>query len=563
MQRSADSMVLIFDQNGHIKDKYGPDLFPEMDPGNSIFECFPLLKENLPIDDKGTVTFNSSCELQCFPLMVQNHPGYIAVINRSNQYELDAGQAEELNLYRLLFNLPYEGSLLIDQNGIIRLANSAFCKYLDYKPEELIGHRIDEFKIDPNLMTIISSRRPDILAFYPNPKLLASRQPVMENGKVIGAYGRYVALDVKCIQKNILDLDEYIDIISRLDTRDIMLNVTQFLAELNSYRDEFNRLNASCAGVDRIKGSSSVMAALRETILWISGSPSSVLITGESGTGKELFAQAIHFHGDRSQGRFVKVNCAAIPESLLESELFGYVDGSFTGARKGGKMGKFELANHGTIFLDEIGDMPLIMQAKLLRVLQEKEIERIGDDHTIPVDVRIISATNKDLKWMINQGTFRPDLYYRLNVVNLHIPALRERKEDIPPLVYHFLEELNRKLGLNIRGIEAEAMDLLLHYDWPGNVRELLNVLETSMNFCRQPSLSVEALPFFLRQNRSDSHSVGCNLKTSLLDAEKERIKSALRSSSGNRQQAAALLGVSRTTLYRLMKKHHIIYSSS
>lgn len=552
-------MVLIIDQDGHIEAKYGPDLVPEMDPGNSVFSCFPLLKENMPVDDKGTVTLNSSCELQCFPLRAQNHPGYIAVVNRSDHNKLDADQTEELNLYRLLFNLPYEGSLLIDHDGIIRLANGAFCRYLDYKPEDLIGHRIDEFKIDPNLMTIISSHRPDILAFYPNPKLLASRQPVMENGQVIGAYGRYVALDVKCIQRNILDLDEYIDIISRLDTRDIMLNVTQFLAELNSYRDEFNRLNTSCAGVERIKGSSSVMAALRETILWISSSPSSVLITGESGTGKELFAQAIHFHGDRSQGRFVKVNCAAIPESLLESELFGYVDGSFTGARKGGKMGKFELANHGTIFLDEIGDMPLIMQAKLLRVLQEKEIERIGDDHTIPVDVRIISATNKDLKWMINQGTFRPDLYYRLNVVNLHIPSLRERKEDIPPLVFHFLEELNRKLGLNIRGIDAEAIDLLLHYDWPGNVRELLNVLETSMNFCRLPSLGIEALPFFLRQNRSHTHALGCNLKTSLLDAEKDRIKTALRSSSGNRQQAAALLGVSRTTLYRLMKKHHII----
>lgn len=439
------------------------------------------------------------------------------------------------------------------------MANDAFCKYLNFTPEELVGHHINDFKIDPGLITTIKERRTDLLAFYPNPKLLASRQPVVKDGVIIGAYARYAAIDIKCIQKNILDADEYVDIISRLETRDIMLNVNQFLAELNSYMDEFNRLNTSYVGVDRIKGVSNIIAALRESILWIAGSPSSVLISGESGTGKELFAQAIHFHGDRANCRFVKVNCAAIPENLLESELFGYVDGAFTGARKGGKMGKFELANHGTIFLDEIGDMPLTMQAKLLRVLQEKEIERIGDDRTIPVDVRIISATNKDLKWMINHGQFRPDLYYRLNVVNLHVPSLRERKEDIPVLACHFLEGLNKKLNLNIRSIDQEAMTLLIEYDWPGNVRELLNVLETAMNFCRLPTLGVDALPFFLRQRRTSNQLNEYSLKTGLLAAEQERLHSALKNSRGNRQQAADTLGVSRTTLYRLMKKHHLI----
>lgn len=320
------------------------------------------------------------------------------------------------------------------------------------------------------------------------------------------------------------------------------------------------RADISQAIMGKIIGSSQIMWELRETLLGIAASPSSVLITGESGTGKELFAQAIHYCGHRAKGPFVKVNCAAIPENLLESELFGYVDGAFTGARKGGRTGKFELANRGTIFLDEIGDMPLTMQAKLLRVLQEKEIERIGDEHITTVDVRIISATNKNLAALITQNFFRLDLYYRLNVVNLHIPSLRERKEDIPLLASHFVKELNRKLGLQIRGIDDKAMALLMQYNWPGNVRELSNVLETAMNFCRSPLLQPESLSSILRQQQPVLYEINeLSLKTGLMATEHEQILTALKTSRGNRQQAAKMLGVSRTTLYRLMKKHRLI----
>ena len=292
----------------------------------------------------------------------------------------------------------------------------------------------------------------------------------------------------------------------------------------------------------------------------IAASPSSVLITGESGTGKELFAQAIHYCSKRAKGPFIKLNCAAIPESLLESELFGYVEGAFTGARRGGRTGKFELANQGTMFLDEIGDMPLTMQAKLLRVVQEKEIERIGDDRPTAIDVRIISATNKDLSALISQNRFRLDLYYRLNVVNLHIPALRERKEDIPLLTSHFIQELNRKLGRQIRDVDEAAMSLLMQYHWPGNVRELINVLEKTMNFCHSPVLRPEHLATYLRQQTSVPYETSkLSLKTGLLATEYEQIRAALKASRGKRQQAAKILGVSRTTLYRLMKKHQMI----
>lgn len=312
--------------------------------------------------------------------------------------------------------------------------------------------------------------------------------------------------------------------------------------------------------IDKIIGSSRVISSLRETLLWIAASPSSVLITGESGTGKELFAQAIHSCGNRAQNRFVKVNCAAIPESLLESELFGYVEGAFTGARKGGRIGKFELADQGTIFLDEIGDMALAMQAKLLRVLQEKEIERIGGDHSIPVDVRVVSATNKDLPALISQGLFRSDLFYRLNVIHLHIPPLRERKEDIPLLADYFVKQLNEKLGLKIHSIDDKAMALLMRYNWPGNIRELSNVIETAMNFCRSNTLTSEALPsYILHYQPTVSGRSECTLKTGLLATEYRQLRDALRASRGNRQKAAKLLGISRTTLYRLMKKHQLI----
>ncbi|NLU48316.1 MAG: sigma 54-interacting transcriptional regulator [Syntrophomonadaceae bacterium] len=313
-------------------------------------------------------------------------------------------------------------------------------------------------------------------------------------------------------------------------------------------------------GLDRIIGSSRVISALRETLLWIAASPSSVLITGESGTGKELFAQAIHSCGERAKYKFVKVNCAAIPENLLESELFGYVEVAFTGGRKGGRVGKFEMANKGTIFLDEIGDMPLAMQAKLLRVLQEREIEKIGGDHPIPIDVRVVSATNKDLSALISQGLFRLDLFYRLNVINLHIPALRERKEDIPLLAEHFVKQLNEKLGLTVQGIDEKAMGLLMQYHWPGNVRELCNVIETAMNFCRSNVLTAEALPpYILHQQSLGTESNTCNLKTGLMAMEYQQIRNALKASKGNRQKAAKILGISRTTLYRLMKKHQLI----
>jgi transcriptional regulator with PAS, ATPase and Fis domain len=283
---------------------------------------------------------------------------------------------------------------------------------------------------------------------------------------------------------------------------------------------------------------------------------STVLIRGESGTGKELFAHAIHNSSARSTGKFIVVNCAAIPEDLLESEFFGYEDGAFTGARPKGKLGKFDLANGGTLFLDEIGDMSLGLQAKLLRVLQEREFYRVGGTVKIKVDVRIIAATNRNLEEMVKDGFFREDLYYRLNVISLNVPPLRNRPYDIDHLFGQFMIEFNQVLGTSISGMEARAREALLDYDWPGNVRELRNVMERAMTFSETGKIKYEDLPDYLLKQVPNKEAV---LNMSLFEnAELEAIKKALVQVHGNKVQAARLLGISRSGLYEKIKKYKL-----
>lgn len=454
----------------------------------------------------------------------------------------------------LMLNTPYEGIILIDHDGYIRFANMAFKTYTGLTDADLLHTHLSQHNLDPGLLETIQTGDPDLLSYYPEARLLASRQPVINDGKIIGALGRYVALDTYALKQKLWDREDFLKIVSRIRIKDVMIQTSRLFTELNAYRDDFQRSNISVTGIEAIIGSS--QKYLKEMILRLANSPSAVLITGESGVGKELYAHAIHFHSDRSQEPFVKVNCAAIPENLLESELFGYVDGAFTGARKGGKMGKFELANRGTIFLDEIGDMPWSMQAKLLRVLQEKEIERVGDNKTRPVDVRIISATNADLEHLVAISKFRHDLYYRLNVVKLHIPPLRERKQDIIPLATYFIRKLNAKLGQNVYGISDKAKKLLTEYDWPGNIRELNNVLEMTMNFCQNSEIIPEDLPLHIRKNSYQA----ANYHEALLQAERQIIVQTLDLVGRNREEAAQRLGISRATLFRLLKKHNLIH---
>jgi two-component system, NtrC family, response regulator AtoC len=305
-----------------------------------------------------------------------------------------------------------------------------------------------------------------------------------------------------------------------------------------------------------IVGKSKAMKEVFKTIGIVSQSKSTVVIEGESGTGKELIARAIHDHTDKSKP-FISINCSAIVETLLESELFGHERGAFTGATYQ-KQGKFELADSGTLLLDEIGDMSLNMQVKLLRVMQEREFERVGGKERIKTDVRIIAATNKSLKERVAQGSFREDLYYRLNVIQIHVPPLRERREDIPLLVDHLIHKLNRELGRKISQIRSRAQQSLVDREWPGNVRELENVLRRAVVHTHGEVLSEEAL------DEPADEPIKSELRTSssqikLLDeVEKEHILNALKFAGGNRGKVCELLGISRPTLQRKIRKYGI-----
>jgi DNA-binding NtrC family response regulator len=302
----------------------------------------------------------------------------------------------------------------------------------------------------------------------------------------------------------------------------------------------------------KIIGESKAIQEVLSTVAMVAKTDSTVLIRGESGTGKELVARAIHALGDRASQRFISLSCAAIPETLLESELFGYEKGAFTGATRR-KEGRFELADAGTLFLDEIGDLSLETQVKLLRVIESQEFERLGGKETIKVNVRIISATNQDLERKIKEKSFREDLYYRLNVVSIFIPPLRERKGDILPLVEHFIQKYNQKTGKNIQGITTEAKDILLSYLWPGNIRELENAIERAIVLGRGEAIDKSDLAYLSFQKTEQFPS-----DFSLKELEKSQILKVLEKTGGNLTQTAELLGIHRNTLRLKMKEYGI-----
>ena len=304
-------------------------------------------------------------------------------------------------------------------------------------------------------------------------------------------------------------------------------------------------------------GKSKPMQELYDLLENVAGSDATVLIQGESGTGKELVARAIHYNGVRKDRPFIAVNCAALPEQLLESELFGHEKGAFTGAVRQ-KLGRFEWADGGTLFLDEVAEMSPMLQAKLLRVLDRREFERVGGTETVRVDVRIIAATNRNLMEAVEQGTFRRDLYYRLNVVSVVLPPLSERQEDIPLLVDHFIRQCNAKTGKSIQGISQEAMRVLMDYPWPGNVRELENAIEHAFVRCAGGMLSAEHLPPDLRPERPTVDEV-LERRDPLAENEKVLIQRVLQNVQGHRGRAAEMLDVSRPTLWRKMKKHGLV----
>lgn len=444
---------------------------------------------------------------------------------------------------RVLTDNPYEGFIVVDKGGFVTFISDVYLENIGLEKRDTIGRHITEVHANTKLLQVLETGKAISYDHWDvkDMTLVVVRFPIFNNqGEIIGAVGKAVFVDV-------------------LSGKTLGKKLQQLESEVAFYKEELYKFYKAKYTFCDLIGESAAIKKIKRMAQKIALADSTVLITGESGTGKELFAQAIHNASYRSSRPFVRVNCAAVPENLLETELFGYVEGAFTGAKKGGKQGKFELAQGGTIFLDEIGELPLTMQSKLLNVLQEREIERVGGIRTVSIDVRVIAATNRNLEEMVKQGTFRDDLYYRLNVISLKLPSLRERQDDIPPLVNYFIGKLNNKLRCSVEGFTAEAMSVLVKHHWPGNVRELENTLERIFILADDRKISVDHLPLSLKdKNNNKIQFKNLTLDKMISQTEKRIIIDTLSSVKDDRIAAAGLLGIHLSSLYRKMKKHGI-----
>ncbi|MFH1154758.1 MAG: sigma 54-interacting transcriptional regulator [Pseudomonadota bacterium] len=448
-------------------------------------------------------------------------------------------------LLEALLENPYECLILIDKQGIVRFMSEANTGIYNMSPQDAVGRHISEVNPRSQLGRILETGKAEIgesMILNSRERVIA-RFPICHKGEIIGAAGKLMFL--------------HPDKLKLLYER---INVLK--GRIDYYKNELHKAYGAYYGFNNIIGNSKPIRQAIELGKKVAASDSQVLIQGESGTGKELFAHAIHEAGKRCDQPFVSVNCASIPRDLFESEFFGYEPGAFTGANRKGKIGKFEIAHGGTIFLDEIGDMPLNLQIKLLRVLQEKEIEPIGASKPRKVDFRLISATNQDIETLMAEKQFRLDLYYRINLVTIKLPPLRKIKTDIPLLVSRFLEDLGRKS--QTYRISDEAMAALMTYSWPGNIRELKNVVERATIVCKDHHIRTTDLPLAMQASplppttemKIDAFP---DLKTLMDETEKKAILDALTLSDGRRAEAAVRLGIHRTGLYQKMKKYSLI----
>ena len=451
---------------------------------------------------------------------------------------------EQLEAYKLIFESIYNGIMVTDANGYITHFNKPYGQFLGLDPAAQIGKHCTEVVENTRMHIVAKTGKPEInqTQWIKGQNMVVQRIPIKKDGNVIAVFGQVMFKDVK-------DVTKLANKLSLLESK------------VKHYEEELINLRSTRYTFDSIVGSSKVIRELKREALKASVNQFPVLITGDSGTGKELFAQAIHHASPRKLYPFVRINCSAIPKDLLESELFGYEKGAFTGAKSEGKPGKFEIAKHGTVFLDEIGDLPLVMQPKLLRVVEEKEFERVGGTKIIRSDFRVIAATNQNLEDMLVDERFRRDLFYRLNVIPLHIPPLRERKSDIIPLARHFLKQMAKEANISEIYLDKEAAQALKRYAWPGNVRELSNVLERALSTIEGDTIHLCDLPFYVsrtQKNLLKQHQSSIDIKGVQARAEKEAIRYALKETNNNKAQAAKMLGIHRTLLYKKMKKYDI-----
>ena len=441
---------------------------------------------------------------------------------------------KEPNFLMNVFETMRDGLMIVDKDGNIIFFNRSAEKITGYRKEEVFGQQCTILDSDTCVMLTDDGRKKDC--------------DVFKTGSVKNKKCRIRANDGRAVYllKNATVLkDEKGEMIGAVETMTDITSLYMKELELEELKQEL-RQEYWFMG---LLGKSEPMQHLFEQIRNAAGSEAPVLISGESGTGKNLVAQAIHSLSRRKDGPFVALNCGSLNDFLLESELFGHKKGSFTGAMND-RMGRFEAAHNGSIFLDEIGDMPKVMQVKLLRVLEEKVVERVGDHRPVPVNVRLISATNKDLNALVTSEVFREDLLYRINSILIKVPPLRDRAEDIPVITFHYLKKIAHINSKDIRRISPEALDIITNYRWPGNVRQLINTLEHSAITCKSDTVEVSDLPEYVFQEKKAA------VHDRALD--RDKLLSSLAQFKGNRTLMAKHLGISRVTLWKKLKEHKI-----
>ena len=446
-----------------------------------------------------------------------------------------------LNSLKDVLDNAYQGFVLVNEDGIIIKWN--YEKLFGIKEEDALGKHVEDVIENTRLHIVTKTGKKELydVQRIQGHDMIASRTPIIKDGKIMGAVGTVLFKDIK----------EFTDLAKKLKILE---------STVDKYKSEISRMYRANYNFDDIITRNVHMLDLIDIAKKAANSASTILIEGESGTGKEYFSHAIHEESNRRLAPFIRINCAAIPHELMESELFGYEAGAFTGAKKEGKIGKLELANGGTVLLDEISSMPLSMQAKLLRVLEEREFERIGGNTSIKIDIRLIACTNENLEHLANKNRFRQDLYYRLNVVRIKIPPLRNRLDDIPCLCEDILNQQMKSVGLTSKSVTDRAIFALKLYSWPGNVRELRNILERAANMSVGNYIDIQHLPDFISEKlnndvvKTDVHT----LKYKMAEAEVRAIVEALKYCNGNRTEAARLLGVHRTALYKKLDSYGI-----
>lgn len=439
------------------------------------------------------------------------------------------------NWMKNIFDNLYDGILIIDTNEIVKYINPAYTKITKVVYDEIVGNKLRDLRPGARLQSVLTTKEPIVGALREEYGIQYSvnMSPVFNGSGLVGAIS--VVSTIDDIYKLYQDIDKYKSRVKSLENR-------------------INAIQKAKYTLNDIISEDACSIKLKDTINKISHKDITVLILGESGTGKELYANAIHNQSNRVNGSFIAVNCASFQGSLLDSELFGYEEGSFTGAKKDGKMGLFEAANNGTLFLDEISEMDYEVQAKLLRTLQEGTIRRVGSIKETAINVRVIAATNKNLEEMIRSGSFRHDLYYRISVFPLIILPLRERKDDILPLVHNFIDSYKNSLRMDII-LSKEAEYALYNYDWPGNVRELRNSLEFAINMMEDNIIEYNHLPVRIQVNKKEY--VSYKLSDKIREIEKQEILKRIHLFGGDiegKRKAASSLGISLATLYNKLK---------